>query len=128
MTLGDAQALLPLIPFAVTFTVLGTAWITFKKIASDARKSRKEQADEILQVAREEDSLLKAKLESRIESVKAQLSNLELNVNKDMTHLRETYSGEIRNLGEKIEELRSDLKNQHGQLVTLLTEMVKKNR
>jgi uncharacterized protein YPO0396 len=128
MDMSNAETLLPLIPFAVTVTVIGTAWITVKKIASDSQKARKEHADEILQVAREEDALLKAKLEARIESVKAQLSNLELNVNKDLAHLKETYSGEIKNLGQKIEDLRSELKNQHGQLVSLLTEMVKKGR
>ena len=128
MDMSNAETLLPLIPFAVTVTVIGTAWITVKKIARDSQKARKEHADEILQVAREEDALLKAKLEARIESVKAQLSNLELNINKDLTHLKETYSGEIKNLGQKIEDLRSELKNQHGQLVSLLTEMVKKGR
>lgn len=119
----DMQTLLPV---AGTITVVGTAWLTIRKIAKDAAKAKKEQAAEILHTAKEEDSLLKAKLEARIEAVKAQLSNLELNVNKDMSHLKETYSGEIRNLGQKIEDLRSELKNQHGQLVGLLTEMVKK--
>jgi glycerol-3-phosphate dehydrogenase len=123
MDMTDMQTLLPV---AGTITVIGTAWLTIRKIAKDAAKQKKEQAAEILHAAKEEDALLKAKLEARIESVKAQLSNLELNVNKDLTHLKETYSGEIKNLGQKIEELRSELKNQHGQLVTLLTEMIKK--
>jgi hypothetical protein len=126
MDMGNAESLLPLIPFAVTITVLCTAWLTVRKVAKDARNSRQEQANEILAVAREEDALLNAKLEARIDAVNRQLSNLEFNVNKDLTHLKETYSGEIKNLGQKIEDLRSELKNQHGQLVTLLTEMIKK--
>ena len=125
MEITDMQTLLPI---AGSITVVGTAWLTIRKIAKDAAKSKKEQRAEFLQAAKEEDALLKAKLESRIEAIKAQLANLELNVNKDMAHLKETYNGEIKNLGQKIEELRSELKNQHGQLVTLLTEMVKKGR
>lgn len=122
----DASNLQSLLPAAGIVTTLGGAWLTVRKIAKDAEKSKKEQAAEILHAAKEEDALLKAKLEARIESVKAELANLQLNVNKDMEHLRETYNGEIRNLGQKIEELRSELKNQHGQLVSLLTEMIKK--
>lgn len=125
MELTDIQSL---IPAAGAIATLGGAWLTIRKIAKDAAKQKREQAAEILHAAKEEDSLLKAKLEARIEAVKAQLANLEFNVNKDLEHLKETYSGEIRNLGQKIEELRSELKTQHGQLVTLLTEMIKKSR
>ena len=124
----DTSNLQSLIPASAAVITLGGAWLTIRKIAKDAAKTKKEQAAEILHAAKEEDSLMKAKLEARIESVKAGLANLELNVNKDIGHLRDTYNGEIRNLGQKIEELRSELKNQHGQLVSLLTEMVKKNR
>ncbi|CAM6004829.1 unnamed protein product [Sphagnum balticum] len=102
MDMTDMQTLLPV---AGTITVIGTAWLTIRKIAKDANKTKKEQAAEILHAAKEEDSLMKAKLEARIESVKAGLANLELNVNKDIGHLRETYNSEIRNLGQKIEEL-----------------------
>lgn len=124
----DIDNIQSLIPAAGAIATLGGAWLTIRKIAKDAAKQKREQAAEILHAAKEEDALLKAKLEARIEAVKAQLTNLELNVNKDLDHLKETYSGEIRNLGQKIEELRSELKTQHGQLVTLLTEMIKKSR
>jgi DNA repair exonuclease SbcCD ATPase subunit len=124
----DIDNIQSLIPAAGAIATLGGAWLTIRKIAKDASKQKREQAAEILHAAKEEDALLKAKLEAKIESVKAQLANLESSVNKDLDHLKETYSGEIRNLGQKIEELRSELKTQHGQLVTLLTEMIKKSR
>lgn len=122
----DTPNIQALIPAAGVITVICTAWLALRKVAKDIDKSKKDQADKILHVAKEEDALLKAKLEARIESLKAQLANLELNVNKDMTHLKEAYASEIRNLGEKIEMLREELNSRHGQLVTLLTEMVKK--
>ena len=104
---------------------LATLVLTMQKISKNFKKDRDEHAAKILQAAKEEDSLIKAKLEARIEKVGAELKNLELNVNKDINHLRETYNGEIKNLGNKIEDLRSELKNQHGQLVQLLSEMIK---
>lgn len=113
-----------LIPLAATITTLGGAWLTVRKIAKDLAKSKKEQAKEILQAAKEEDTLLKTKLEARIEGIKAELKNLEFNVNKDISFLKESHSNEIKNLGERIESLRDELKSQHGQLLTLLTKLI----
>jgi glycerol-3-phosphate dehydrogenase len=116
------------IPMASAVSVIGTAWLTIRKVAKDAARQKKEQSAEILHAAKEADAKLKVEFESQLEALKMELHNLEMNVEKDMDHLKETYNGEIRVLGEKIEELRSDLKNQHGQLVQLLTEMIKKHR
>lgn len=121
--MSDYQTLLPL---AATITTLGGAWLTVRKIAKDATKSKKELVAEILHAAKEEDAIIKAKLEAKIQSIQSEVDHLQADVIKDIEHLKETYNGEIRNLGQKIEELRSELKNQHGQLVQLLTEMIKK--
>jgi CII-binding regulator of phage lambda lysogenization HflD len=93
---------------------------------------------EILQSAKEaiaaseagilaERTVLYNKLDSKIESVSKDLDNHKENVEKDLHHMRDVYNGEIRNLGEKIEGLRVELRNQHGQLVNLLSEMIKKS-
>lgn len=103
---------------------VATLVVTLQKVFRNFRKERDEYAAKILQTAKEEDSLLKAKLEARIEKIDAQLKNLELNINKDITHLKETYSTEIKVLGEKIETLRDELRNQHSQMVTLLSKLI----
>ncbi len=103
---------------------IGTFVLTLQKITKNFKKDREEDSARILQEAKEEDTLIKTKLEARIEALHAELKNLELSVNKDIHHIRETYNGEIRNLGSKIEELRAELRNQHGQLVQLLTKMI----
>jgi chromosome segregation ATPase len=113
-----------IMPLAVAITTLGGAYLTVRKISRDARREKKEQAAEILQAAKEEMSLLKAELEGKIEHVETNLNSLEKSVEKDLSHIRETYNGEIKNLGQKIEDLRSELRNQHGQLVALLTKMI----
>lgn len=115
-----------IIGLSVAISTVGGAWLTLRKIAKDAAKSRKEQESAILQQAKEEDQLIRLDLEAKIKAIRSDLHNLQSNVNKDLNHLKETYNGEIRNLGQKIEDLRSELKNQHGQLVGLLTEMIKK--
>jgi|SRR5581483_2205084 len=113
-----------LVPEAGVVITLGTAWLTVRKIARDFERSKKEQAAEILQSAKEADAAMKLKLEGKIHDLESQVKNFKENVEKDLNHLRETYNGELKFLGQKIEELRSEVRNQHSQLVQLLTKMI----
>lgn len=114
---------------------VGTAWMTIRKINKDLKKERELEAAKILQEAKEATDRVQLELETKNEAaflelenkigqVKKEVDNFKQNVDKDLQHIRETYNGEIRNLGQKIEELRSELRNQHGQLVGLLTKMI----
>lgn len=107
---------------AVT-AVLGCIY-TYQKISRNFEEKKREDKAEILQNAKEELSLLKIDLELKINTVSVALKAHQVFVEKDMSHMRETYNGELKNLGEKIEDLRSDLKDQHSQLVSLLTKMI----
>jgi hypothetical protein len=115
------------IPIGLIVVISGLI-LTWQKIAKESKKSRKEEAASLLQTAKEEDSLIKATLEAKIEKFGAELKILELGVNKDIGHLRETYNNEIKNLGLKIEELRSELRSTHGQLVQLLTTLIENKK
>ena len=124
MEFFDMQTMVPV----GAMIALGTLVLTIQKVLKNFKRDREENAAKILQAAKEEDALIKAKLEARIEKFAVELKNLEYNVSKDMDHLKETYNNEIKNLGSKIEELRSELRNQHGQLVQLLSEMIKNSK
>lgn len=115
------------IPLGLLIAVSGLL-LTWQKIAKNFKKEREEDAAKIIQTAKEEDALIKAKLDAKIEKVEAEVKLLELSVNKDIGHLRETYNNEIKNLGNKIEELRSELRNTHGQLVQLLTTLIESKK
>lgn len=125
-----------LLAIAGSITALGGAWMTIRKLSRDFRKERELEAAKILQEAKEADSKIKAVWEAKRDSLEKEfenkyahlaqrLDNLEESVAKDFAHVRETYNGEIRNLGDKIEDLRTELRSQHGQLVNLLSEMIK---
>lgn len=103
---------------------LGTAYLTIQKVIKSRAKDKAAEKAEILQEAKEHTATVKVELETKISALETKLTTLEESVAKDMEHLRETYNGEIRNLGQKIEDLRSELRNQHGQLVQLLTKMI----
>jgi hypothetical protein len=115
-----------LVHVAATTTALGTAWLTIRRIAKDAKKERKEIAAEILQSAKEFDQALKIKLESKIHNLDVKVDTLKDNIDKDIAHVRETYNSEIKFLGQKIESLREEVRGQHTQLVQLLTKMIEK--
>lgn len=62
--------------------------------------------------------------DSKITLLEQQIRSIEEMVNKDIIHLKESHSNEIKNLSEKIEELRDEVRNQHSQLVQLLSKLV----
>ena len=103
---------------------IGTAYLVIRNIIKAKATDKEAEKAAILQEAKEYTETIKKDLEIKIMSLKDDLVTMDESVQKDLAHLRETYNNEIRNLGQKIEELRKDLSNQHGQLVQLLTKMV----
>lgn len=109
----------------VTISGLIATWQKITRTAKrDREKAREEHEAKILQAAKEEDAALKAKVDARIERLEDRLENLQHDMEKDISHLKETYSAEIKVLGEKIEALRDELRNQHSQMVTLLSKLI----
>lgn len=105
-------------------TAVGGAWLTVRKIAKDAKKEQNERDAKILQLAKEALAIKEKEFNHKIKAAEEKIAALEESVNKDLSHIRETYNGEIRNLSQKIEDLRVELRNQHGSLVTLLTKLI----
>lgn len=105
-------------------TAVGGAWLTVRKIQKDKEQQKEAFKASILAEAEESLKLKETALQAKIEAAEGRLDNLKESVEKDLAHLRETYNGEIKNLAVKIEDLRSDLRNQHTQMVSLLTKMI----
>lgn len=115
-----------LMGLAGAITVLGGAWMTLRKVSKELHSSKERQQAKVLQAAKEADALLKLELNSKIKELEIKLADLKDDVEKDMVHLKETYNGELRFLGQKIEELRKEVHDQHSQLVSLLMKMIDK--
>lgn len=120
----DSQLIQFTIPIAGAIITIGGAFLTIQNIRKNMKEEKEAELAKILYEAKEEMALIKADLDSRINETKIQLVNLESSVNKDLDHMKETYSGEIRNLALKIEDLRNELRSQHGSMVSLLTKMI----
>jgi hypothetical protein len=103
---------------------IGALYVMVRKVLSNIEKSRKRHAAAIIQVAKDNDIAIKLSLESRIHDLELKVQTVEENIEKDVAHLKETYNNEIKFLGQKIESLRQEVHDQHGQLVALLTKMI----
>lgn len=125
-----------LLAIASAIITIGGAWLTIRKLSKDFRKERELERAKILQEAKEAAAKVKAELvaarEIQYQDIAHQLKglqirqdNLEQSVEKEFLHIRETYNGALSNLSDKIEDLRTELRNQHGQLVSLLSEMIR---
>jgi esterase/lipase len=111
---------------AAIATSIGGGWLAIRKLSRDNEKHKKIQAAEALRGAKEADLLIKLQLESRIQELESELKSVKESIEKDMEHLKETYKTELTVLGEKIETLRDELRQQSSGIMNLLTKMIDK--
>jgi hypothetical protein len=101
-----------------------SAWLTFlqlKKHYMEEIESKIEQSSlNSSKDLKSEAELLKHK----IDSIESHMIKIEESVSKEIEYVKEAYKGEIKNLGEKIENLREEVRNQHTQLIGLLTKLI----
>ena len=117
----------PLIHIAVTISTVCGAWLSIRRVSKDNQKEKKRHSAEIVQIAKEADSTLRVQLENRIQKLELQVDNLKESVKKDMSHLKEIYEAEFQNLADKIESIRSDIREQGQHILTLLGKMIDKD-
>ena len=106
-------------------TISGAVYALYK-VSAKLKKDREHESAKIIQEAKEEASRVKSEIDNDLNALKTELATLKTSVEKDFQHAKETHDNEIKNLGEKIEALREELRTQHGQLVGLLSKLIDK--
>jgi phenylalanyl-tRNA synthetase alpha subunit len=106
---------------------IGGLYYTFIKILDKYKKSNKNKSDELLKEAKKYSDEIKDELELKISLLESEIHNLEDNVKKDIEHVKEIQTNEIRNLSVRIDQLRDELNTGHQQLIGLLTKLVNKS-
>lgn len=127
---------------AGAFSVMSGAWIKLRKIQANRHKAKEEakQLEKaiIIQEAKEVAHKHKVALESKIaflekdleikfSSLSQEIASVKESFEKDLTHVKESYTSEVKFLGNKIEELKDDLRSQMGQIVTLVSKLIEKD-
>jgi hypothetical protein len=105
-------------------TAVGGLWAGWRHIRYSLQAKKDKYRQDIIDQAKEEMTKIKVVLENKIKVVEIELQTQKESVSKDLSHLKEGYSSEVKILGQRIEELRQDLAVQHGSLVALLTRLV----
>ena len=99
-------------------------FIGFRHFLGSFRKKREAHRDSILKQAGDEMNRIKEDLEGKIQVLRDELDTQKDKVSTELSHMKEIYGAEIKALGEKIENLRQDISQQHQSLVNLLTKLV----
>lgn len=115
-----------LVELGAGVATVGGAVLTVMRIFSNIKKKKDAYRRSILSEAKRELENVKDDLEAKIKQLEIELHSQKESVSKDLAHLKENYSFEIKALGDKIENLRQDLTLAHQSLVTLLTQLVNK--
>lgn len=107
-------------------TIASVVIVVVMAIRAGAKRNHKLESDRILKEAEEKIALAELKLNARIDTAEASLENLRGNVERDLNLIKEGYRGEVKILASKIEDLRDQLRQQHMQLLGLLSDLIKK--
>jgi hypothetical protein len=105
-------------------TACGGLWAGYRHIRYSMQAKKDKYRQDIIDQAKEEMAKIKVGLENRIKVVEIELQTQKESVSKDLSHLKDSYTSEVKILGQRIEELRQDLVSQHSSLVALLTKLV----
>jgi chaperonin cofactor prefoldin len=105
-------------------TTLLSAYKGLDFILSKLKKKKEAYRRGILEQAKAEVDVIKRDLELKISALENEFEVQKENVIRDFAHMRESYSFEIKVLGDKINDIRDQLNQQHSQLVSLLTQMI----
>jgi predicted RNase H-like nuclease (RuvC/YqgF family) len=105
-------------------TAIGSTWAAIKHIQYNKKFKKEKERQEILSKASEEMAKIEVKLNVRINQLEIELEAQKLSVSTEFVHVKDTYNSEIRVLGQRIQELRQDLADQHSSMIQLLTRLV----
>lgn len=111
---------------AGAITAFGGLYTGYRHIRYSLQAKKDKERQAILDQANEEMKKIREELEEKIDKLELELENQKISINQDLSHFREIHSSEVKNLGEKIENLRYDLTQQHQALLELLTKLVTK--
>lgn len=109
---------------AAVITAVGGLYTAGRRVIAHSKKKSEQYREGILKQANDEMGKVKTELTEKIKSIETELENHKVNISKDLGFLKQTYSTEIKNLGDKIETVREQLNTQHAQLVALLTRLI----
>lgn len=104
--------------------ILGGLAVTLSKL----KKSFKDEVSSETELAIEKaHKLAKGDLvqfQANLEKLEFKIDAMHTQFDSEIEHIKSTYNSEIRHLGEKLEELRSEVRHHHSQIIELLSKIL----
>jgi predicted nuclease with TOPRIM domain len=97
---------------------------TAQRIMKGLKEERDKENEKILDRALSELEKEKTLLEIKIQACENENERLKEMMEKEIEFVRSTYNTEIKNLGEKIESLKEEVKSQNTQIIGLLSKLI----
>ncbi len=107
-------------------TAIGGIYAIVKRLMTNSKRKKEDYRNSILKEAKQEVNKLEKELEEKIKKVNFEVQDLRDCISKDIINLKENHAVELKNLSEKIELLREELKSQSSGILILLTKLVDK--
>lgn len=104
--------------------IVGGLYTGIRRLRSSSKAKKIQEREEILLKAMEGADKIREELETKIKIIEMELKNQKESMSKELHAMRDSYNSEIRILGQRIQELKEDLSQQHQSLVGLLTTLV----
>ena len=109
---------------ASAIPAMGGLYASWRHIRFSIQAKKDRERKSILDEAREAMDKVETKFSDKITKLEIELEAQKLNISRDLSHFKEMHTAEVRVLGEKIENLRENLTQQHQALLELLTKLV----
>jgi TolA-binding protein len=122
----EYQLITLLLPIAGAIATIAGAVLTVQKVRKNIQEERDAELAKTLELAKENTERQITAVEVQISSLKTEMENLRFNVNRDFEYFRQSYTSEMRAVGLKIEDLKSEISSQHTQLLNFLAKLVDK--
>lgn len=111
-------------PILMALSAIGTVYLTFQRVKKEFNEDVEKQINAV-KIGAEDDLKIEMRLMStKIEALQKDMASMEASFQKDIDHIKSTYNNEIKNLGDKVEHLREEVRLQHTQILGLLTKML----
>lgn len=108
----------------IALGAIASMFLTAQKIIKNSKIEREQESLKLLEKASEELEKEKQLLEIKIQSCVDENERMKEMIEKDMELIKATYSAEIKNLGEKIESLKEEVRSQNTQILNLLSKLI----
>lgn len=103
---------------------IASVFLTAQKLIRHLKSEKEKEIEQVLEKAMAELQKEKTLLEMKIQACFDENERLRESLEKEIEFTRSSYEMEVKNLGEKIESLKEEVRSQNTQILNLLAKLI----